>query len=333
MLLDEGVSSLPSGVTRGNVEIPNTYDFDGGTSAMLAVDGTVVNNLLRSNTSLVFSTWIQIRMSETSYIYCMGRVYRNYRHFCIYYRGNGTIDLWYQRQYRPGIDQEEREISQSVRVAFNPTSETIFTTNRGWHFYQLQLTYRPDGDVTLEMFIDGIVMQAFFIRYRSADGTITDVSVSDPSIVTLPFRPEPVSAEATDLIAFIGARYNKPGFNLNGRLGRMLVFPYLIDSASLNCYTSCNELLFISGAISTAITTSYDGVSRTLSFNGAAPLTDYITLLQEIAFSTSNPISGTKRYVRLQVSSYVINTSYRLSAQNKVWKLVGHYYRLSIGNV
>lgn len=308
MLLDEGVSSLPAGVTRGNVEIPNTYDFDGGSTAMLAVDGAIVNNLLRSNTSLVFSTWIQIRVSETTYIYCMGRVLRNYRHFCIYYRGNGSIDLFYQRQFRPGVDQQEREIRQSVRVAFNPTPETIFTTNRGWHFYQLRLTYRSDGDITLEMFIDGIVMQAFFLRYRDADGDVTDVPIPDPRIVTLPFRPEPVSTEATDMVAFIGGRYNKPTLNLNGRLGRVLIFPYLIDTASLNCYTSCNELLFISGAISTAITTSYNGVNRALSFSGAAPLTDYITLLQEIAFSTGNPVSGTKRYVRLQVSNHVINS-------------------------
>ena len=309
LLLDEGVSSLPSGITRGNAEIPNTYDFDGGSTAMLAVDGTIVNNLLISNTSLVFSTWIQIRVSESTYIYCLGRELRNYRHFCVFYRGNtGGIDLFYQRQYRPGVDAEEREISQSVRVAFNPTPETVFTTNRGWHFYQLRLTYRPDGDITLEMFIDGIVMQAFIVRYRDAAGNTIDAPIPDPSIVTLPFRPEPVSTEATDMVAFIGGRYNKPTLNLNGRLGRVLIFPYLINTTSLNCYTSCNELLFISGAISTAITTSYNGVNRALSFNGAAPLTDYITLLQQIAFSTSNPVSGTKRYVRLQVSSHIINT-------------------------
>ena len=307
LLLDEGVSSLPSGVTRGNEEIPNTYDFDGSSTAILAVDGTIVNNFLRNNMSLVFSTWIQITDSETTYIYCMGRELRNYRHFCIYYRGNGSIDLFYQRQYRPGIDIEEREISQSVRVAFNPTPETIFT-NRGWHFYLLRLTYRPDGDITLEMFIDNIVMQAFVLRYRdpAVDPTGDDINVPipDPGIVTLPFRPEPVSTEATDMVAFIGGRFNRGRLTLNGRLGRVLIFPYLIDTASLNCYTSCNELLFISGAISTAITTSYNGVNRALSFSGAAPLTDYITLLQEIAFSTSNPISGTKRYVRLQVSSH-----------------------------
>ena len=269
---------------------------------MLAVDGTIVNNLLRSNTSLVFSTWIQIEESETSYIYCMGRVLRDYRHFCIYYRSNGSIDLNYQRQYRPGIDVSQREISQSVRVSFNPApqSETIFTDRR-WHFYQLQLTYRPNGNVTLEMFIDGIVMRAFLVRYRDAVGTITDPIIFDPSIITLPFWPEPVSAEVTDMVAFIGSRNNKPTLTLNGRLGRMLIFPYLINSTSLNCYTSCNELLFISGPISTTITTTYNGVKRALSFNGVAALNDYITLVQEIAFSTNNPVSGTKRYVRLEV--------------------------------
>ena len=301
LLLDQGASSLPSGVTIGNNEIPNTYVFDGGASAMLAVDGTIVNNLLISNTSFVFSTWIQIDLSETSYVYCMGREFRNYRHFCIYYRGNGAIDLWYQRQYRDGIDTRESEIGQSVRVAFNPTPETIFTDRR-WHFYQLQLIYRPNGDVTLEMFIDHTVIQAFIVRYRNAANQITDAPIPNPSIVTLPFRPEPAPGEATDLVAFIGARYNKPDFNLRGKIGRMLVFPYLIDSSLLNCYTSCNELLFVNGPISTDITTTYNGVQRALYYNGAAALSDYITLLQEITFSTSNPMSGTERYVRLNVS-------------------------------
>ena len=336
------MSSLPSGVTRGNEEIPNTYDFDGSSpTAMLAVDGTIVNNLLRSNTSLVFSTWIQITDSQTTYIYCMGRELRNYRHFCIFYRGRtASIDLYYQRQYRPGIDVEEREILQSVRVAFNPTPETTFI-NGGWHFYLLRLTYRPDGDITLEMFIDGIVMEAFVLRYRDAVSDEINVHIPDPRIVTLPFRPEPVSTEATDMVAFIGGRFNKPTLNLHGRLGRVLIFPYLIDTASLNCYTSCNELLFISGDISTAITTSYNGVNRALSFSGAAPLTDYITLLQEIAFSTSNPVSGTKRYVRLQVSSHVINSGILQTSTDSVLKIrvehwsviyskLEHYYGLSL---
>ena len=263
-----------------------------------------MNDLLASNTTLVLSTWIQIRISATSYIYCMGRVFRNYRHFCVYYRGVGSIDLWYQRQYRPGIDAQEREIAQSVRVAFNPAPNSgALLTDGSWHFYQLQLIYRPDGDITLEMFIDGIAMQAFLVRYRDASGITIDDPIPDPNIVTLPFRPEPVAAEDTgDMIAFIGARYNKPGFNLDGRLGRMLIFPYLVDSTTLNCYTSCNELLFINGPISSAISATYDGVKRALNFNGAAALNDYITLLREIAFSTSNPISGTKRYVRLNVS-------------------------------
>ena len=299
-------STLPSGVTQGNAEISNTYDFDGTSSAALAVDGSVVNDLLTSNTTLVLSTWIQIRASATSYIYCMGRVFSNYRHFCIFYRGVGFIDLQYQRQYQPDIlDGEEppREISQSVRVAFQPAPNSgASLTDGSWHFYQLQLVYRPDGNITLEMFIDGIPMQAFVVRYR-ANGNTIEVPIPDPNIIILPFRPEPVSAEDTgDMIAFMGARYNRPGFNLDGRLGRMLIFPYLVDPATLNCYTSCNELLFINGPILSAITATYDGVKRALNFNGAAALNDYITLLRGIAFSTSNPISGTNRYVRLNVS-------------------------------
>lgn len=265
---------------------------------MLPVDGTIVDNLLESNTTFVFATWIQIRTSDTYYIYCLGRVTRNYRHFCIYYRQAGEIDLWYQRQYRPGVDTQQNEIRQVVRVVFSPPSG-ISLNDEEWHFYKLQLIYGPNGDITVEMFIDDYAMQAFLVRYRDASGdTIETTSFPDPNIITLPFRPEPVPTEATDMVAFMGGRYNRPQFNLNGRIGRMLIFPYLIDCT---CYTSCNELLFVNGPISPAIATSYNGVTRTLTFNGAAPLTDYITLLQQIAFSTSNPISGTKRYVKLQV--------------------------------
>ena len=309
IFLDQSVPSpLPSGVTRGvldNVELPNTYSFDGSISAMLPVDGTVVNNLLRTNTTIVFATWIQIRLTDTYYIYCMGREFRNYRHFCIYYRGNGRIDLIYQRQYRPGIDESQREIAQAVIISFSPTAEASLLDER-LHFYQLQLIYRPDGSITLEMLIDGNAMQAFVVRYRDAEGNQIEPDIPDPSIVTLPFRPEPVATEVTDMVAFIGARYNKASFNLNGLLGRMLIFPYQIDSNLLNCYTSCNELLFLNGPTSTAITTTYNGIDRTLTFDGAASITDYITLLQQIAFSTSNPISGTRRYVKLQVSRWVI---------------------------
>lgn len=304
LLLDQGVTTLPSGVTRGvldNIEIPNTYTFDGTASAMLPVNTTIVNDLLRSNTTIVFATWIQIRLTDTYYIYCMGRESRNYRHFCIYYRGVGDIDLFYQRQYRPGIDAQQREISQSVRIGFHPPSGATLSDER-WHLYQLQLIYRPDGTITLEMFIDGSAMQAFVVRYRDANGDEVLPSIPDPSIITLPFRPEPVSTEVDDMVAFIGARYNKPSFNLNGRIGRMLIFPYQVDSTTMNCYTSCNESLFVNGPTSPAIATSYNGIDRTLHFSGAAALSDYITLLQQIAFSTSNPISGTKRYVKLQVS-------------------------------
>lgn len=307
LLLDRGApATLPSGITR-NEDIPNAYTFDGSNSAALPVNGTVLNDLLRTNTAFVFATWIQITVANTHWIYCLGRVERNYRHFCIQYRGTSEIDLFYQRQYRPGIDQEQREISQSVRIAFRPASDATLGDLR-WHFYQMQLIYRPDGDITLEMFIDGTTMQAFVVRYRDADGNTIDANIPDPNIVTLPFRPEPVAANATDMVAFIGARYNKPRLNLGGRVGRMLIFPYLIESTSLNCYTSCNELLFLSGPTSAAITTTYDGVTRTLNFNGAAPLTDYITLLQQIAFSTNNPISGARRYVQLQVSKQVENS-------------------------
>ena len=171
-----------------------------------------------------------------------------------------------------------------------------------WHFYKFQMTYRSDNSITVEMFIDGTTMQASVVRYRDTSGRRVDVT-PDPNIVTLPFRPEPASTEHTDMVAFIGGRYNKPTLTIEGRLGRMLIFPYLINSALLNCYTSCNELLFLNGPTSTAITTTYEGVQRTLNFEGAAQLTDYIILLQEIAFSTSNPISGTKRYVKLNVST------------------------------
>ena len=303
--MDQGIpSTLPAGITPGivdNVEIPNSYTFDGRASAILPVDGTVVNNFLRSNTTIVFAMWIQIITSDTSYIYCMGRVERNYRHFCIYYRGTGVMDLFYQRQYRPGLDTGQSEIGQSVRIVFNPADEARLD-DLEWHFYQLQLTYRPNGDITLEMFIDGVVMRASVVRYRDETGDTVEPDIPDDTIVTLPFRPEPVSTEATDMVAFLGGRYNKPTLNLHGRLGRVLIFPYLIDSTLLNCYTSCNELLFVNGPTSPAIITSYDGIDRTLYFDGAAPLTEYITLLQQIVFSTSNPISGTKRYVKLQVS-------------------------------
>lgn len=305
IFVDQGApSSLPDGITAGvvdNVEIPNSYTFDGTASAVLPVDGNVVNNFLRSNTTIVFATWIQIVLSDTYYLYCMGRVERNYRHFCIYYRGNAQMDLFYQRQFRSGVDQRQSEIRQLVRIGFNPADEARLDDGE-WHFYQLQLTYRPNGDVTLEMFIDGIVMRAFVVRYRNETGDETEVNIPDDTIVTLPFHPEPVSTEATDMVAFLGGRYNKASFNLHGSLGRVLIFPYQIDSTSLNCYTSCNELLFVNGPISPAISTSYNGIDRTLHFDGTAPLTEYITLLQQIAFSTSNPISGTRRYVKLQVS-------------------------------
>ena len=286
------------------MELPNSYTFDGTASSSLPVDGTVVNNLLRSNTTIVFASWIQISSTDTYYIYCMGRVERNYRHFCIYFRGNGQMDLFYQRQFRPGIDTRQSEIRQLVRVGFDPTDEARLDDEE-WHFYHLQLTYRPDGDITLEMFIDGIAMRAFILRYRNENGEEIETRAEDfpnPTVITLPFRPEPVSTEATDMVAFLGGRYNKNNFNLNGRLGRVLIFPYLIDSTVLNCYTSCNELLFVNGPTSPAISTSYDGIDRTLHFDGTAPLAEYIALLQQIAFSTSNPISGTKRYVKLQVS-------------------------------
>ena len=304
MFVDEGISSLPTGITRGVLggeEIPNSYVFDGSSTAMLPVNGTIVNDLLRSNTSIVFTTWVQMTTPSTSYIYCMGRENRNYRHFCIFYHADDEIEFNYQRQYRPGIDSQQREIAQAVRIIFAPTPE-VRLSDRRWHFYKLQLTYRPDGDVTLEMFIDDTVMQANIVRYRDENGMTVNPVIPDPSIVTLPFRPEPVSNEVTDMLAFIGGRYNKPSFNLEGRLGRMLIFPYATNSTSLQCYTSCNELLFLNGTTSAAITTTYNGADRTLIFRGAAPLTDYITLLQQITFSTNNPISGTKRYVKLQVS-------------------------------
>ena len=301
--VDQGMpSSLPDGITPGmvdNVEIPNSYIFDG--TAASTVDGTIVNNLLRSNTTIVFATWIQINSIERSYIYCMGRVYLNYRYFCIYYRPNGRMDLFYQRQYQSGIDRVQSELRQLVRVVFNPADGVGFD-DMEWHFYQLQLTYRPNGDVTLEMFIDGVAMRAFVVRFTDENGNDVEPDIPDDTIVTLPFRPEPVSTEATDMVAFLGGRYNRDELSLHGRLGRVLIFPYPIDSTSLNCYTSCNELLFVNGPTSPAIITSYDGINRTLHFDGAASLTEYITLLQQIAFSTSNPISGTKRYVKLQVS-------------------------------
>lgn len=307
MYPDQGAVFPTTGVVRGIVDgvtIPNSYIFDGTESALLEVDATVVNNLLINNSSFVFSMWVQVDTTSTSYFYCMGRIERNYRNFCIYYRGNGTIDLWYQRRYDPATDSRQAEIRQAIRVAFNPTSVTL---NDGlWHFFKLQLTYGTSS-VTAEMFLDNMPMELLLIRERDGDNVQTVFYPPTQQLVaTLPFRPDPVDPTVDDMIAFIGARYNKPSFNLHGKIGRILVFPYL-NYTLWQCYTSCNELLFLcNDSISTSvpITTSFNGVYRQINFQGLAPITSYTSLLREVAYSTSDPRDGDRRYVLLNVSSY-----------------------------
>ena len=305
---DEGLVLPSTGIVLGMVDgvtIPNSYIFDGTESAMLPVDGTVVNNLLINNSSFVFSMWVQVDTTTTSYFYCMGRVQRNYRNYCIYYRGNGTIDLWYQRRYDPDTDARQAEIRQAIRVAFNPTSVTV---NDGlWHFFKLQLTYGPSS-ITAEMSLDSIPMELLLIRQRDGDNVQTVFyPPTQQFVAVLPFRPDPVDPAATDMVAFIGARHNKPGFNLHGKIGRILIFPY-INSTQLKCYTSCNELLFLSNeSISdlVAITTSCNGVYRQINFQGLAPISSYTSLLREVSYSASDPRAGDRRYVLLNVSSYI----------------------------
>ena len=296
----------PSGVSRASVDsetIPNSYIFDGSASAMLPVDGTVVNNLLINNSSFDFSMWIQVDTTATSYFYCMGRETRNYRNYCINYRGNGTIDLWYQRRYDPLTDARQAEIRQAIRVAFNPTTVTV---NDGrWHFFLLRLTYGATS-ITAEMSLDHVPMELLLIRQR--DGNNVQSVYYPPTqelVATLPFRPDPVDPAATDFIAFVGTRFNRPNFNLHGKIGRILIFPPA-TSTLLNCYTSCNELLFLSDesvSNSVPITTSYNGAYRQINFDGRAPISNYITLLRELSYSTTDPRDGDRRYVLLNVSS------------------------------
>eukprot|EP00731_Ephydatia_muelleri_P012912 Em0007g222a len=165
----------------------------------------------------------------------------------------------------------------------------------------------------MQLTLDGIVYNISEFLYTNQSGVRVPLSLG----TTMPAPILNKSGQSSINVHIGGSSTRSPGYTLRGGI-RQLYFTPLMNTATYSCLASCNNQIYTDGR-TPQITTSYNPVSRTLSFNGASSPSVYTNFLQSLVYADNGYLTpqetGSTRVIILQATGTAMVTITGLSNQ------------------
>ena len=256
------------------------------------------------------------------------------RYFHLYDKSTARFTVYYARAAIPGAPTDA-SVGTEVEVGFtyNATIHPNGMRDSLWHYITLSVNYP-----TMQFTLDGIVYNISEFLYTNQSGV--RVPLSGVALGTT--MPAPIlnkSGQSGINVHIGGSSTRSPGYSMKGGI-RQLYFTPLMNTATYNCLASCNNKIYTDGR-TPQITTSYNPVSRTLSFNGASSPSVYTNFLQSLVYADNGYLTpqetGSTRVIILRVCCCLyLNvlqhftfppTGYRCCFDSSHRYCHGHYYR------
>ena len=275
------------------------YNFDGINTLTnnLVVASSIRNSLLAITNSFTISMWMQVLPPGSSYLLTFEDT-TTARYFHLYEKSTTRFTVYYARAAIPGAPTDtsvgtEVEVDFIYNAAIHPNG----LRDSLWHYITLSVNYP-----TMQFTLDGIVYNISEYLYTNQNGV--RVPLSGVALGTT--MPAPIlnkSGQSGINVRIGGSSIRTPGYSLKGGI-RQLYFTPLMNTSTYNCLASCNNQIYTDGR-TPQITTSYNPVSRTLSFNGTSSPSVYTNILQSLVYVNNGYLTpqetGTIHIITLQV--------------------------------
>ena len=277
------------------------YTFNGldSFSNNLIVSSTIRNSLLGITNSFTVSMWVQDLVKGSTYLLAFEDT-STLRYFHFYEKSITRFAVFYARAALPGI-ASDNGIGTEVEVDFlyDPAIHPVGLRDNLWHYITISVNY-PDMQFTL----DGVVYSIGELSYY--DQNRNRIPALGSGLLPGYKMPAPIMSKTGMPIDIHigGSSVRTPaGYVLKGGI-RQIYFTSLMPNATYTCLASCNNKIYSDGRVP-QIGTSYNPVTRTLSFSGTYSPSLYTNFLQSLVYSDNGYLppqeTGSTRVVTIQV--------------------------------
>ena len=305
--LFSGATSLLSAAAGGPVASNTTcsgdtvYTFNGapGFTNNLIVESSIRNSLLTITNNFTISMWIQDYKAGSAYILAFEDT-TTLRYFHLFEQSLTRFVVFYVRAAIPGSSYDNGAGTEvEVDFMYDATLSPNGLRDNMWHYITISVNY-PVMQFTVDGVVYNIVAYSYYDQNRNkvpSSGLVTPGTV-----MPAPIMDKTGNAVINVRIGGSSVRQTT-GYVVKGSI-RQMYFTSLMDSKTYSCLASCNNQIYSDGRVP-QISTSFNPVSRTLSFSGTNSPSVYTSFLQSLVYADNGYLppqeTGSTRIVTLQV--------------------------------
>ena len=238
--------------------------------------------------------WILVTPPGSSYILAFEDT-STLRYFHFYEKSTARFAIHYTRAAIPGVTPDNG-VGTEVEVDFtyNPVLHPNGMRDSNWHYITFSVNY-PNMQLTVDGYAYSISEYSYTNQFR--------VKVPITPGTTMPAPIMNKSGNSAINVRIGGSSTRAPGFVMQGSI-RQMYFTSLMNTMTYTCLASCKNLISTDGR-APQVTTSYNPVSRTLTFTGTNSPSVYTNFLQSLVYVDNGYLlpqeTGSTRIITLQV--------------------------------